>query len=308
MKAYISDIEYFVPKNRVSNKDLSEDNPDWDVDRIYDKTGISNRYIVSENQTATDLAVEAGRKLLEKNPALKDVIDYLILCTQSPDYYLPSSSCLVQDRLGLQQSIGAIDVNQGCSGFVYSIGLAKGLIETNQATNILVITSETYSKFLNNKDKSVKTLFGDAAACTLISGETGQDEFISVPVYGTNGKGAKHLIVPDGGLRNPLTEISYIDEKDDSNNIRNRSNIFMNGREIFMFTLAQVPALFNRILEKEQITFEDIDVVIFHQANKFMLDSLQSKLKIPEAKMHRSYKEYGNTVSSTIPIGLKIEI
>jgi len=309
MKAYIYDIEYFVPSNRLSNDDLSAINPDWNLNRIYDKTGISNRYLSNKDQTATDLAVEAGRLLLEKNSDLKDTVDYLILCTQSSDYYLPSSACLIQERLGLKQTIGAIDVNQGCSGFVYSLGLAKGLIETNQAKNILVITADTYSKYINDKDKSVKTLFGDAAACTLIKAiDESDDEFVSNPVYGTNGKGAQHLIVPDGGARNPISDKSYYEDKDDSNNIRSQANLFMNGREIFIFTSSTVPVVFNEILEKEKMTLNDIDVVIFHQANKFILDSLQKKLKIPEEKMHRSYQEFGNTVSSTIPIGLKKEI
>ena len=309
MKAYIDDIEYFVPSNKLSNEDLLLINPDWNVDRIYNKTGISNRYISSIGQTATDLAVEAAKILLGKRPHLVSAIDYIILCTQSADYCLPSSACLIQERLGLSQTTGAIDVNQGCSGFVYSIGLAKGLIETNQANHVLVITADTYSKYINDKDKSVKTLFGDGAACTLIKGvEDSGGEFISNPVYGTNGEGAKNLIVPDGGARSPISDASYIETKDGSNNIRNQTNIFMNGKEIYTFTLSAVPNVFNEILEKENITLDDIDVVIFHQANKFILDSLQKKLKIPENKMHRSYAEYGNTVSSTIPIGLKQEL
>ena len=308
MKVYIDEIEYFVPNNKLSNEDLSAINPDWKVDKIYDKTGISNRYIANKDQTATDLAVEAGKILLGKYPNLTETVDYIILCTQSSDYYLPSSACLIQERLGLRQTTGAIDVNQGCSGFVYSLGLAKGLIETNQAQNILVLTADTYSKYINEKDKSVRTLFGDAGACVLIKAKESSDEtFISNPVYGTNGKGAKYLIVPHGGARNPISDESYLEEEDDSNNIRNQSNLFMNGREIFTFTLSAVPVVFKEILEKEQMTLDDIDVVIFHQANKFILDTLQKKLKIPEEKMHRSYEAYGNTVSSTIPIGLKKE-
>ncbi len=253
MKAYIDDIEYFVPNNKLSNEDLSAIYPEWNVDRIYDKTGISNRYIADKDQTATDLAIEAGRILLEKHPKLTETVDYIILCTQSSDYYLPSSACLIQESLGLGQTTGAIDVNQGCSGFVYSLGLAKGLIETDQAKNILVLTADTYSKYINDKDKSVRTLFGDAGACILIKAIEDSDEtFISNPVYGTNGKGAKHLIVPHGGARNPISEESYIEEEDDSNNIRNQSNLFMNGREIFTFTLSAVPSVFNKILEKEK--------------------------------------------------------
>lgn len=308
MKAYIDDIEYFVPENRLSNEDLSKINPDWDVEKIVEKTGISNRFIADKNQTATDLAVSAADKLLGKRAEVKSSIDYVILCTQSSDYHLPTSACIIQERLGLSQSVGAIDVNQGCSGFVYSLGLAKGLIETNQATHVLVITADTYSKYINVQDKSVRTLFGDAAACTLIRGSNSDKELITRPIYGTNGKGAQHLIVPDGGSRNPISEMSSIEMCDDSNNVRSSANLFMNGREIFTFTLTAVPRVFNQILERENVTLDDIDIVVLHQANKFIIDSIQRKLKIPEDKMHRSYGEFGNTVSSTIPIGLKQEL
>ncbi len=307
-KAYINEIEYFVPENKLTNEDLSKVNPEWKVNKIYEKTGISNRFIVDKDQTAADLATEAGKKLLQKNPSLTETIDYIILCTQSADYFLPTSACIIQERLGLKQNTGAIDVNQGCSGFVYSLGLAKGLIETEQASNVLILTADTYSKYINERDKSVRTLFGDAGASILISAtDHSEENLISNPIYGTNGKGAKHLIVPHGGARNPISDESYLEEEDESNNIRNQSNLFMNGREIFTFTLSAVPRVFNEILEKEQKHLEEIDTVIFHQANKFILDTLQKKLKIPEDKMHRSYEHYGNTVSSTIPIGLKKE-
>lgn len=308
MKAFIDDIEYFVPENRLSNEDLSKINPEWDVKKIVEKTGISNRFIVDKNQTATDLAILAAEKLLGKRTELKSLIDYIILCTQSSDYHLPTSACIIQERLGLGQSVGAIDVNQGCSGFVYSLGLAKGLIETKQAKNVLVITADTYSKYINVQDKSVRTLFGDAAACSLIRGSDSGKELITRPVYGTNGKGAEHLIVPDGGSRNPISKISSIERRDDSNNVRSSANLFMNGREIFTFTLTAVPKVFKQILERENATLDDIDIVVLHQANKLIIDSIQKKLKIPEEKMHRSYGEFGNTVSSTIPIGLKQEL
>ena len=308
MKAYIDDIEYFVPSNKLSNEDLSEISPEWDVDKIFEKTGISNRFIAGKDQTAVDLAVSAATKLFEKRPELSNLVDFVILCTQSPDYYLPTSACLIQERLGLRQTVGAIDVNQGCSGFVYSIGLAKGLIETKQAEYVLVITADTYSKYINEKDKSVRTLFGDAAACTLIKGSSSNEELISRPIYGTNGKGGKHLIVPHGGSRNPISNKSREEKRDTSNNVRSNADLFMNGREIFTFTLTAVPRVFKQILERENLTLDDIDVVILHQANKFILDSVQKKLNIPEEKMHRSYGEFGNTVSSTIPIGLKQEL
>jgi len=307
MKAKIIDIEYYIPEKTVSNADLVEENPSWNIDKIYEKTGINNRYIANKNQTSVDLAVEAGNKILNKG--YRDVVDYIILCTQSPDYFLPTSACILQDRLGLGQAVGAIDVNQGCSGFIYSLGLAKGLIESNQAKNVLVLTAETYSKFIHPKDKSVRTLFGDAASCALISAVNDDKvKYISEPVYGTDGSMYDSLIVPDGGMKNPYNNSSYDEYEDKSSNIRSSSNLYMDGNNIFLFTLSKVPKLYSEVLEKESLTKDDIDIFILHQANKFMLDSLQKKLDIPDEKMHRSYQNFGNTVSSTIPIGLKIEM
>ena len=155
-QSYIDLVEYFVPPSKLTNEKLVQENPSWEVDKIYEKTGIKNRYIADNNITATDLAVEAGKFFFDKYPEKKLEIDYLIFCTQSPDYFLPTSACLIQDRLGLRTEIGAVDINQGCSGFVYALSLAKGLIESDQVKNVLIITSETYSKYINDKDKNCK--------------------------------------------------------------------------------------------------------------------------------------------------------
>ena len=157
-QSYIDLVEFFVPPSKLTNEKLVQENPSWEVDKIYEKTGIKNRYIADSNITATDLAVEAGKFFFDKYPEKKLEIDYLIFCTQSPDYFLPTSACLIQDRLGLRTEIGAVDINQGCSGFIYALSLAKGLIESDQVKNVLIITSETYSKYINDKDKSVRTL------------------------------------------------------------------------------------------------------------------------------------------------------
>ena len=305
--SYIDKIEFFVPPTKLTNKKLVDENPSWDVDKIYNKTGIKNRYIADINTTATDLAVHAGKKFFEKYPEKKEEIDYLIFCTQSPDFFLPTSACLIQDRLGLRTGIGAIDINQGCTGFVYALSLAKGMIESDQVKNVLIITSETYSKYINDKDKSVRTLFGDAACCIFVDSKKDDKEHISKILHGTDGEGSKHLIVPHGAHKNPINESSYIESEDSSKNIRSHANLYMNGAAIYTFTLTKIPKLFNEILELNEMTINDIDVCIFHQANKFVLDAIQRKLKIPDSKMHRSYEEFGNTVSSTIPIGIKIE-
>tara|TARA_B100000902_G_scaffold399839_1_gene472921 strand:+ start:2124 stop:3137 length:1014 start_codon:yes stop_codon:yes gene_type:complete len=308
MTAYIKAVEVFLPEKIESNNDLQDYNHTWDIDKIFKKTGILTRHIANKNETALDLGVKASEKLFSENHISKDKIDYLIFCTQSPDYFLPTSACIIQDKLGLNQEIGAIDVNQGCSGFVYCLSIAKGLIESNQAKNILIITADTYSKFINKSDKSVRTLFGDAGTCTLISDDISGKRNISKIVNGTDGSGAKNLIVPHGGLRNPINKTSNVEINDKSNNVRSPSNLYMNGQSIYSFTLKKIPNVFNEILENSKYDKSKIDMFIFHQANKFILDSLQNKLDIPPEKMHRSYKYIGNTVSSTIPIGIHFEM
>ena len=246
-RAYIDKIEYFVPANKLSNQDLVEENPSWDIEKIFSKTGIKNRYIADEDTTAVDLAIEAGKVFFDKDYISKEEIDYLIFCTQSPDYFLPTSACLIQDALGLPTGIGAIDVNQGCSGFVNTLSLAKGMIESEQVKNVLIFTAETYSKYINNQDKSVRTLFGDAASCILVSSKPSEDYKIASVIHGTDGSGGKHLIVPDGAHRNPLNDTSEIEEFDSSNNLRSPSNLYMDGSAIYVFTMTKIPKVFNPI-------------------------------------------------------------
>jgi 3-oxoacyl-[acyl-carrier-protein] synthase-3 len=300
-KAYISAISYYLPKYVLSNQVIEKDFPEWSIDKISEKTGISNRYISSKNETSGDMAVEAANILFKEHDIDKSCIDYVILCTQSPDYFLPTTACIVQDKLGLSTNVGAFDMNLGCSGYVYGLGLAKGLIASNQAKNILLITSETYSKFIHPKDKSNKTIFGDAAAASLISSESGFAEILDFE-YGTDGKGSENLIVKNGGMKNFNKQSKEtVDEYD---NYHSDNNLYMNGTEIFLFTLATVPKLIKNTLEKNHLEKEQIDLFVLHQANKFMLDNLKKKAKIEDEKFYIHIENCGNTVSSTIPIAL----
>jgi 3-oxoacyl-[acyl-carrier-protein] synthase-3 len=303
--ARIDSIEYALPAKLVDNEALATEFPEWSVEKIAEKTGISSRYIVDEDECASDLAVKAAETLFNSSAINKEDIDFLLLCTQSPDYFLPTTACLVQDRLGLPTSCGALDFNLGCSGFVYGLGLAKGLIETGQAKNILLITAETYSRFINKKDKSVRTLFGDGAAATLLTAYDNESPMIGPFVYGTDGRGGENLIVPHGGLRNEITPSSHIETSDQSSNFRARKDLYMNGSEVFTFTLKEVPKSLNQLLELSGKSIDDIDLFVFHQANKFMLDSLLKKTKIPKEKFFLAYQKFGNTVSSTVPIAMK---
>jgi 3-oxoacyl-[acyl-carrier-protein] synthase-3 len=307
MKASVAAIEYSLPEALLKNEELAAKFSDWTSEKITDKTGITERHIAGADECASDIAVQAAQKLFDSHACRREDVDFLLLCTQSPDYFLPTTACLVQDRLGLPTTCGALDFNLGCSGFVYGLGLAKGLIETAQAKNVLLVTAETYSKFIHENDRSVRTIFGDGAAATLIQGvqiiDETSDEPIGPFIYGTDGRGAKNLIVPVGGMRqrNRSADEAHVDE---FGNERTSSNLYMNGGEIFNFTLRAVPEAIGRLLETMRLRLEDIDLIVFHQANRYMLDHLRKKLKIPEEKFVVAMERVGNTVSSTIPIAL----
>ena len=293
MKAYIKKIEYYLPERL-------EENP---MGRLRKKTGIERRHICSENEIASDLAVKAAEKLFASGVDKKS-IEYLILCTQSPDYFLPTTACLLQDRLGLPTSIGAVDYNLGCSGYIYGLGLAKGLIESNQVKNVLLLTAETYSKYIHPDDNSVRPLFGDGATATLITAVDTELEGIFGITYGTDGSGGKNLIVPVGGMKQPYANTELEDLYDDYGNHRTNRNIYMSGSAIMNFTLENIPGMVDEILRKTGLKREDVDYYVFHQANHFMLKFLQEKCGLTDYPYWNDVRNYGNTVSSSVPIAL----
>jgi 3-oxoacyl-[acyl-carrier-protein] synthase-3 len=301
MKVFIKAISYYLPSKILSNEDLAKEFPEWSVDKIAIKIGISSRHISSVDETAGDMAENAVRLLFDEYSIEPSSVDFILLCTQSPDYFLPTTACVLQERLGISTTAGALDFNLGCSGFVYGLALAKGLIVTGVAKNILLITSETYSKHIHPKDKGNRTIFGDAAAATLIS----TDGFAEIQNFslGTDGKGANNLIIKTGALRNPgkLNDLTF----DEGGNPISSDYLFMNGFEILNFTLESVPILVQDILMKNKLTQEQISLFVFHQANRHILNFLRKKIKINEGKFYYYLEEVGNTVSSTIPIALK---
>jgi 3-oxoacyl-[acyl-carrier-protein] synthase-3 len=302
MTAYIKGISYYLPEEVLDNTKLNNEFPEWSVDKISSKTGIFKRHLSGKDEFSSDMAMKAAIKLFEEYTISPKDIDFVLLCTQSPDYFLPTTACIIQDKLGIPTTAGALDFNLGCSGYIYGLALAKGLISGNIAKNILLITSETYSKFVHPKDKSNKTIFGDGASATLVSANEGFAEIFDF-VLGTDGGGAENLIVKNGGCKNPT--LSGTDVIDEFGNIRNDNNLFMNGSEILSFTTTSIPPHITETLYKHHLTLEQIDLFIFHQANKFILDRLRKKINIPEEKFYIYLENCGNTVSATIPIALK---
>ena len=300
MASFIKAISYYLPDTIVSNQDLAHKFPEWSVEKIAKKVGVVNRHVVAEGQCASDLAEQAAKKLFLENNIDKNCIDFVLLCTQSPDYFLPTTACLLQNRLGLSMHCGALDFNLGCSGFVYGLALAKGLIESGAAKNVLLVTAETYSKHIHNRDKSNRTIFGDAAAATLVS----TNGFAEIGNFdlGTDGSGCNILIVKSGAMRHQgrFDDVAF----DKSGNPISSDHLYMNGSEIFNFTLETVPDLVENVLKKNRLDKESVDLYVFHQANKYILDCLFDLMEIEEEKAFVYMSEVGNTVSSTIPIAL----
>jgi len=305
VRAAVRGIKYFLPDCVLTNEQLARQFQDWTAQKILDKTGISERHLAAPGECASDLAVKACLKLFAAGHCSSADVDFILLCTQSPDYFLPTTACLLQDRLGIPKSAGALDFNLGCSGYVYGLALAKGLVETGQATNILLITAETYSKFIHPEDKSVRTIFGDAGVATLVArsdSATSDPEPLGPFVFGTDGSGAENLIVRAGAMR-PAPANPANPGPDECQ--RTCAKLYMNGAEIFNFTLKVIPPVVRDVLARANKCTEDIDLFVFHQANRFMLEHLRKKLRIPEAKFYISMEYTGNTVSCTIPIALE---
>ena len=300
MEAYIKAISYYLPERIVSNEQLVEEFPEWSVEKIAKKVGINERHIAAEDETAGDMAIKAAEKLIEVYQVEKEKIDFVLLCTQSPDYFLPSTSCVVQSKLGLSTKCGAFDFNLGCSGYEYGLAVAKGLIVSGIAKNILLLTAETYNKHIHPKDKGNRTIFGDGASASLIS----TDGFAKIGefVLGSDGRDFDRLIRKTGAMRHyqSMNDLHF----DENSNPLSSDYLFMDGKAIFDFTSDVVPSMINEILVKHHLTMDDVNLFVFHQANKYMINYLRKLLGIDKAKFYVFMEKVGNTVSSTIPIAL----
>lgn len=299
--AFIKAISYYLPERAVTNEELVREFPEWSVDKVAQKVGVDTRHIAAPQETAGDMAEKAARRLFDEHSLSPKNIDFLLLCTQSPDYFLPSTACILQDRLGIPTSAGAFDYNLGCSGCIYGMAVAKGLIAAGIAKNVLLLTAETYNKYLHQQDKSNRSIFGDGAAACLISTEGFAE--IGDFALGTDGSGANHLIVKTGAARQKTATGQCVE--DEEGHLWYDDYLYMNGSAIFNFTLDAVPLMMSQILEKNSLSKEDIDYYIFHQANKFMLNTIRKLCVLPKDKFYINLSETGNTVSSTVLIGIK---
>lgn len=299
-KVYIQAISYNLPENILTNEMIASEFPEWTVEKIEKKIGIKQRHVTVDGETASDLAVGAAEKLFKEKGVDRERVDYLIFVSQSPDYHLPTTACVLQTRLGLSRHLTAIDVNLGCNGFIAGLSLAKAVIVAGQAKNVLLLTAETYSKYMHECDKSNRTIFGDGAAATLVSTD-GLAE-IGEFVFGTDGNGAENLIVKTGCARHPgpMGDLKF----DEFGNPRSSDYLYMDGPAILNYSLDSIPQLVADVLDRNNVTMDDIDLHVYHQANTFLANLERRKLRIPEEKYYCNIANFGNTVSSTIPIAL----
>lgn len=292
--AAIGPIAMYLPPHVDTNDMLGSEFPHWDMDLIYSKVGVRARHIAAPDQCASDLGVAAAERLFADYQVDRDSIDFLLFCTQTPDYPLPSTSCLVQRRLGLPTSIGALDFNLGCSGFVYGLSLADGLIRSGAARRILFITADTYSRYIAPDDRSLRTVFGDGAAATLI--EAADTPSLGSFVFGTDGSGAEMLMVNRGGTRPSHAALQP------SGRQRWDSALYMDGPGLIAMTLEKVPALIDQVLAHEQLDREQVDLFLMHQATYVMIEHIRKHAGLETDRVPLGMEDYGNTVSSTVPI------
>lgn len=292
--AAIGPIAVHLPEKIETNEQLQAEYPRWNMDLIAEKTGIRQRHIAAPDECSSDLGVAAAEKLFREHSIDPATIDYLLFCTQTPDYALPTSACLMQDRLGLPTSIGALDFNLGCSGYVYGLSLADALIQSGAAKRILFVTAETYTKLIDPDDRSLRTIFGDAAAATLI--ESCETQSMRAFRFGTDGSGADTLLATRVGFRSQQDAIVPRHKK------RWNSDLYMDGPSLINFTVGKVPDLVKQILADARLDLDDVSYLLFHQATHKMLSQLQQTLGVKEEQLPILLQDFGNTVSSTLPI------
>lgn len=297
----VTEIEFQLGALCESNQDMLLDNPSWDIGAIEEATGIISRRLAHPEQCASDLAVEAAEKIFAKGMVRREEIGALIMCTQSPDYLLPTTACIVQERVKLSTSTAAFDINMGCSGYIYGLAIASSLLKSGFANKVLLLNADTYSKFVSKHDRACRPIFGDGAAATVIETTDG-DDVVGPFDLGTDGSGKEKLMLHGSGTRDlvPGQGMSEL-------TVRNSEAFFlkMDGAAVLMFTMGTVPKSVKAILRKAGLTKEQVDLYIFHQASKKVLDNIVRHLDIPDEKVFRGFAEIGNTVSASIPIAIK---
>jgi len=294
-----------VPENVRTLADDAKIFGEQEIERISQNIGVRSRHVVADDKTcASDLCFAAANRLLDELGWERDTIEALILVTQTPDHFMPATSCLLQARLGLSKKCASFDINQSCAGYVYGLWVASSL--TRGCGRVLLLVGDTVSRLVSPQDRTLTSLFGDAGTATaLVRDETAEPMVFEL---GSDGSGAHCLTAPAGAFRFPSTPATRERTERDGGNIRSDADLFMDGAEVFTFALREAPGMVRRTLASAGHTTDAIDAFVLHQANRFMIQQLTKRLKIPPEKAPLGLTEYGNTSSASIPLAITTEL
>ncbi len=299
----ISGIASAVPNLEGDPADFFDRFGEGEVKKIIQSTGVYKRRVVPPGMCASDLCMAAAEGLFGQEKWQKNDIDAVIFLSQSGDYVVPFTAALLQKRLGLATSCAAFDVNLGCSGYVYGLWMAASLIAGGGMGKVLLLMGDTSTTGVSADDRATALLFGDAGTATILERTDCPDAEL-VFVLGTDGNGGHNLIVPAGGSRNPSSPETRLKRETEDGSRRSDEDLYMNGPEIFAFTLREVPKMVSQVLAVSGNSVDSVDSFVFHQANKFILDYLARRMRLPADKVPLSIGEYGNTSAASIPVTL----
>lgn len=302
----ISAIAACVPQKIEYNKDLGYMMSDEEIQKAIQNIGIEERRIAEQDVCSSDLCLRAAQQLMTDNSIDPQNIDVLLFVSQTSDYHQPATAAVLQHKLGLSKNTIAFDINLACSGYVFGLSTAYAYLQNEGINRVLLLVGETMSKIVSRYDKVNTPLFGDAGTATLI--EKGERFGKSLFSLHTDGKGAEVMMIPDGGFRNPVTENSFIEETDANGDKRTRLQFRMDGMAVFNFGMSEEPRDVKNIVEAAGMELSDIDLLIYHQANKFMTDFFTKWLKFDKAKTPYSIRKFGNTSSASIPLTIVTEL
>ena len=293
-----------VPQEVVYNKDLGYLIPEEEIDKVIDNIGIEQRRIASPDVMASDLCFKAAQQLMADNDIDPKSIDVLLFMSQTADYRIPATSCLLQQRLGLPKETMCMDITLGCSGYLYALSTAFAYASIPGVNRVLLLDGETFSKIVNRRDKVDWPLYGDAGTATLVEkGDFGPSTFL---LY-TDGSGEDKLKI-HAGMRNPITPDSCVEREREDGNVRTDLEVFMDGMDVFNFAISKVPRSVKQLLAETGETIDDVDYLVFHQANRFMMDFFVKKLKIAPERVPFCINKYGNTSSASVPLTISSEL
>lgn len=301
----IRSIAHALPEREVTNADLARENPSWDMDRVFARTGVRARRVTAPDETALDLSVTACEALVEETGLDLGSIDALLYCTQSPDYPMPGNAHVLHGQLGLDDGVMAFDYNLGCSGYVYGLAIADAVLRGGLASEVLLVTSGTYTKYVNARDRSTRVVLGDGAAVTHVSGRDGEGGRIAAVELRSNGSVLEKVFIPGGGARRPHSDETRREIADDSGNVRSALDMHMDGPAVWAFANSVLPDHVRGFLESQSLSLDDVDLFVFHQASKMVLDSMTRALGVPADKVYRCLEEVGNLSAASIPYALR---